>query len=91
MGIGGVERAVNDRRFRRHAALPGAVILDGSIALLDNESSVLAAGGAAAMSAPAVSAVASAPTMYCSMVLSFASPLAMMVMLMCPVFAAVDA
>ena len=48
------------------------------------------AGGAEAISAPAVSAVASAPTMYCFMVLPFASPLATMLTLMCPVFAAIE-
>lgn len=73
-------RAVKTRDLRRHAALPGAVVLDVSIALLGNESSVLAAdaGRRRRGDQPSgISTAASPPTMYCFMVPSFASPLAM--------------
>jgi hypothetical protein len=62
------------RLVKYHATLPGAVRLDGSIALADNEScSVLAARagrGAEPISHPAISAAASPPAMYCFMSVS---------------------
>jgi hypothetical protein len=62
------------RLVKYHATLPGAVRLDGSIALADNEScSVLAARagrGAEPISYPAISAAASPPAMYCFMSVS---------------------
>lgn len=44
--VGDVGPVAKDRGLRRHAALPGAVILDGSIALPDNERSSVQAAGA---------------------------------------------
>jgi hypothetical protein len=70
---------------KHHATLPGAVRLDGSILLIVAVPPYwqpAPAGGAEAISPPAITAAASPATMCCFMALSFASLLEMRLLLM---------